>query len=124
MKAISIRQPWAWMILNAGKDIENRNWRTSVRGTVLIHAATKINHLDYQKAMGFWENLGIQTGPEVPPFMAYDRGGIVGQVDIVDCVDMSDSPWFVGPFGFVLKNPKILPFRPCKGALSFFEPKG
>jgi hypothetical protein len=50
-------------------------------------------------------------------------GGIIGQVDIVDCVDKSASPWFVGPFGFVLRNPRILPFRPCKGALGFFNPK-
>ena len=28
MKALSIRQPWAWAILHAGKDIENRDWRT------------------------------------------------------------------------------------------------
>ena len=36
---ISVRQPWAWLIMNAGKDIENRTWRTDVRGRVLIHAA-------------------------------------------------------------------------------------
>lgn len=39
MKALSIRQPWAWMILHAGKDIENREWPTRFRGRVLIHAS-------------------------------------------------------------------------------------
>lgn len=49
------------------------------------------------------------------------RGGIVGRAEIVDCVESSDSPWFVGPFGFVLRNIEPLPFRPYKGALGFFE---
>ncbi|MCC7374294.1 MAG: hypothetical protein IT581_06545 [Verrucomicrobiales bacterium] len=37
--AISVRQPSAWMIIHAGKDIENRTWRTKFRGRVLVHAA-------------------------------------------------------------------------------------
>ena len=38
LKAISIRQPWAWLIVNGYKDVENRIWATSLRGRVLIHA--------------------------------------------------------------------------------------
>ena len=34
MKALSIRQPWAWAIINAGKDIENRQWPTKFRGSI------------------------------------------------------------------------------------------
>ena len=41
MPALSIRQPWAWAILHAGKDIENRSWRTAFRGEVLIHAGLR-----------------------------------------------------------------------------------
>ncbi|WP_245839042.1 ASCH domain-containing protein [Yersinia kristensenii] len=40
MKALSIRQPWAWLIVNGYKDIENRTWNTKCRGPVLIHAST------------------------------------------------------------------------------------
>ncbi|WP_229215634.1 ASCH domain-containing protein [Duganella sp. CY15W] len=39
MKALSIRQPWAWLIVNGYKDIENRSWSTNVRGKVLVHAS-------------------------------------------------------------------------------------
>jgi hypothetical protein len=39
VKALSIRQPWVWAIVHAGKDIENRTWWTPYRGPVLIHAA-------------------------------------------------------------------------------------
>ncbi|HDU8694716.1 TPA: ASCH domain-containing protein, partial [Morganella morganii subsp. morganii] len=43
MKAISIRQPWAWLIVNGHKDIENRSWRTKYRGQVLVHASQGVN---------------------------------------------------------------------------------
>ena len=49
-------------------------------------------------------------------------GGIVGIAELVDCVDASDSPWFFGPFGFVLRSARELPFVPCVGTLGFFEP--
>ena len=39
MKAITIKQPWASLIVHGIKDIENRTWRTNYRGRVLIHAA-------------------------------------------------------------------------------------
>ena len=32
MKALSIHQPWAWAILNAGKTVENRTWSTNYQG--------------------------------------------------------------------------------------------
>jgi|ERR1700758_4475866 hypothetical protein len=37
MKVIVIRQPWAWLIVNGFKDIENRSWRTRYRGPLMIH---------------------------------------------------------------------------------------
>ena len=36
--ALSIRQPWAWLIVNGHKDIENRDWPTNFRGRLLVHA--------------------------------------------------------------------------------------
>lgn len=39
MKALTIRQPWAWAIFTQGKDIENRDWTTRLRGRVAIDAA-------------------------------------------------------------------------------------
>lgn len=49
-------------------------------------------------------------------------GGIVGMVEITDCVSTSQSSWFYGQYGFVLRNPVALDFIPCKGALGFFTP--
>lgn len=123
MKALSIRQPWAWLILNAGKDVENRQWRTRFRGRILIHAGKGMTRDEYEDALDFAARAVSpdQESIEVPPREALERGGIVGAVDIVDCVDRSDSPWFVGDYGFVLRNPQVLQFRPWRGELGFFE---
>ena len=39
MKVITIKQPWASLIVSGLKNIENRTWKTNFRGRVLIHAA-------------------------------------------------------------------------------------
>jgi ASCH domain len=41
MKALSVRQPWAWLIIAGHKDVENRSWTTTYRGPLLIHAARR-----------------------------------------------------------------------------------
>jgi hypothetical protein len=121
MKALSIRQPWAWLIVNGHKDIENRQWLTHYRGPLLIHASKGMTRAEYDFAS---EHALSATGITLPLFDELERGGIVGRVDLVDCVNQYPSPWFFGEFGFVLKNAKPLPFHPCKGALGFFVPKG
>lgn len=114
MKALSINQPWAWAILHAGKDIENRSWPTKYRGDVLIHAGMRFD----RDGLRFVEDqVGREIDPEERP-----RGGVLGIVEIVDCVTESESPWFFGEYGFVLRNPRIIEPRKCKGALGFFEP--
>ncbi len=111
MKALSIKQPWAWLIVNGHKDIENRDWQTSRRGKILVHASKKICPDGIRRA----QELGIVLPENL------ERGGIVGETEIVDCVAQSSSPWFEGKFGFMLANSRPLPFHPWKGMLSFFE---
>jgi len=125
MKAISIRQPWAWLIVNGYKDIENRTWRTKYRGPVLIHAGQTMFKEDYLMA----SEIASLAGVQIPLPDALEKGGIVGIATITGCVDESPSPWFFGPKGFTLTDAKPLPFVPMKGKLSFFEtgiepPKG
>jgi len=121
VKALSIRQPWAWLIVNGHKDIENRSWLTHYRGPLLIHASKGITGAEYDFAL---EHAYEVAGVTLPLFDELERGGIVGRVDLVDCVDQDPSPWFFGKFGFVLKNAKTLPFQPFTGKLGFFEVKG
>lgn len=116
MKAISIKQPWAYAILHCGKDIENREWYTKYRGEFLIHASKKFDMEGYN----FIKNeLNVNLPSE---WKEFPRGCIVGKVFIIDCVKNYDSKWFFGPFGFVLMNPIALEYpKEWKGQLGFFE---
>lgn len=120
--ALSVRQPWAWLILH-GKNPENRTWPTKFRGRFFIHAAQKMTRWDYEVAASFATcNFGI----EVPDFDELQRGGIVGEANLVGCQYWHPqcSKWHeTDLFGFYLADVKPLPFIPCRGALSFFKPK-
>lgn len=120
MKALSIRQPWAWLILHAGKDIENRDWPTHFRGRFLIHAAKGMTRDEYENGR---DTLLDIPGPdiELPRFEDLRRGGIVGYAELVDCVTASESQWFFGSYGFVLRDATPLPFIPYRGSLGFFD---
>lgn len=121
MKALSIRQPWAWCILHGSKPVENRSWWTSYRGPILIHAAKGMTRDEYEDARDFAASLGVT----LPPAEELPRGGIVGRARLVDCVREHDSPWFFGKWGFLLAEPEPLPFTPFKGALGIFDvPEG
>jgi hypothetical protein len=130
MKVLSIRQPWAWLIINGYKDIENRSWCLHYRGPLLIHAGkTWDDGYDPRHPEWFQEDIDEMVdsapagyySPILPPPERFQRGGIVGQVEVVDCVTMHGSPWFNGPFGIVVCNQKPLHFFPCRGSLGLFE---
>lgn len=118
LRAISIRQPWAWLIVNGIKDVENRNWRTHYRGPVLVHAGLKID-LD---AYGYVEEF-VSENLYIPPPEELECGGIVGVTSIIDCKNTPcGSPWHrKGSHGFILRESKPLPFMPLKGKLNFFK---
>jgi hypothetical protein len=114
MKALSIRQPWAWLIVHGHKDIENRTWATSFRGRFLVHAAQSFDHGGYR-----WVQSKMRV--PMPEPSRFERGGIVGEADLVHCVSRHKSRWFSGPRGFVLANARPLPFRPLRGRQRFFK---
>lgn len=122
MKALSIRQPWAWLIIYGGKDIENRTWNTKFRGRFLVHASAGCTKKQWAEAVSFALKAGVIKHPaDVPPINELELGCIIGSVELADCVDTSDSPWYMGHKGFVLKNPTPTPITPYKGRLGFFE---
>ena len=49
IKALTIRQPWAELILRGCKPYELRSWRTNYRGPLVIHAAMKIDVEDARR---------------------------------------------------------------------------
>ena len=103
VKIISVRQPWAWLIVAGYKDIENRTWRTSYRGRLMIHASLATEPEDFPMQRQWIETCGIVIPEDLP------RGAIVGSATLshVDCGDgyqgdglACSSPWFEGPYGF------------------------
>jgi hypothetical protein len=100
MKALSIRQPWAWLVVNGWKNIENRECRFKHRGPLLIHAAAWMTDADYEACRIFVD--GICNDLAMPAPADLPRGGIVGEVVVLDCVDRHPSPWFTGPWGLVM----------------------
>lgn len=118
LPAISIRQPWAWLVVKGFKDIENRSWATRYRGSLLIHASLNEDDLDLDLI------AKIERRHKLKMPQTYDTGGIVGVVDVVDCRKRPNSPWHHrGAVGWVLANARQLPMRECKGALRLFRPK-
>ena len=126
MKALSIRQPWAWLIVKGFKDIENRQWPTKFRGRIYVHTGKTMDvNVPGMSVTEDWildrlnnhQRFQYHLQPKV-------RGAIIGEVDIVDCVTTSDSCWFEGKYGFVLANPVAYEKPlPCKGMLGLFEVK-
>jgi ASCH domain len=125
MRALSIKQPWAGLIAAGIKDIENRSWRTRYRGGVLIHASTGRSG---RSLSDIAHDYDVAIGDELARLSTL-VGGIIGSVEIVDCVTTSESPWFDGAldirgrpnFGFALRDARVVPFHPMRGRLRFFD---
>ena len=106
MKALSIRQPWAWLIVNGHKDVENRAWHSRHKGPLLIHASKTMDK----------EALNDLLRGKLP-FIANRQkielwqGGIVGIVDlwmirhVGENIPGGISPWHEPEcWGWYLKN--------------------
>src|SRR4051794_28642658 len=100
MRSPSGKKAWASLIAPGHKLIENRTWQTSYRGPLLIHAGLSIDR-----------EVGDRFAHLVGPMQHLPRGGFVGRVQLVDIVTSSTSPWFFGPFGWVLEDPELVRFR-------------
>src|SRR5262245_275091 len=94
LRALSIRQPYAELILRGLKDVENRSWETKHRGRLLIHAAAA--QVDHQE-MDRW-GFAVEDLP---------RGALVGVVDLQDCTTQRGSRWHnSGSQGWYLAEPR------------------
>lgn len=132
MKALSLIQPWAWLVIHGGKDIENRRWNTKFRGRFLVHASKGMTATDYDAAVyAAHEVGGDDLFRRLPLPEQLERGGIIGSVELIAVVrplteqqqelgELRYAWHFPDQFGFVLKSPMALPFQPCKGALGFW----
>ena len=119
MKALSIKQPYAELIVQGKKKIELRKWNTYFRGEFYIHASKNPDE-DAMKKFGFVKN-------------SLPCGAIVGSVELIDIKEykneeehkkdaekhLASSIW--GNYGFILEKAKRIKLIPAKGQLGFWE---
>lgn len=125
--ALSLRQPWAALLVHGYKSVEIRSWRTARRGRVLIHAARTPD-----PRRQAWSRVPAELNEAAGLF-----GGIVGAVDLVDCVTyhnpeafaadqdrhLNEPTWFRGLvlYGLVFSGGAPLAFQPHPGRVRFFR---
>lgn len=130
MKVLSVRQPWAWALIHGGKDVENRNWYTSYRGPLAIHAGKAFDMTRSEwDAMStgrygeFWHKMA--RGYNQQP--GHVLGAIIGTVELYGCVrdEACDSDWKADGDDFycwLVRNPKALKDPiPMKGRLGLWD---
>jgi len=117
MKALSLKQPWAELILQGKKKIELRKWNTKFRGEFLIHSS-KIPDFEAMKKFGF---------DKLP------CGFIIGKANLVDVKKYETMEDFIndkelhlateewGFYGFILNDIKRIDLVEAKGKLNFWE---
>ena len=132
-KVLSVRQPYASLLVNGTKDVENRSRRTKFRGTVLIHASATMHDI-VERLSGLIQDgvplVGIEKDiiKEAKIDEAYNKKScIIGSVDIIDCVQNHSSEWAEkGQWHWVCANAKKFehPIRNVKGKLGIWEWEG
>ena len=129
---LSVKQPLAWAIISGLKDIENRKWSTEFRGQLWIHASKAPDDEEDEYIDKMCRRAAEKGGDPAGIRAQYEReralGKVLGSVELVKVVTESDSPespWFGGPYGFVLRKPVPLP-EPIdlRGTLSIFYAAG
>lgn len=128
MKVLSIRQPWASVIINGYKAYEFRSWKTKYRGKVLIHASKDVE----EEYLSRFESLGLE----------YPTSAIIGSVDLTDCVEVTSdledklieenemvygATRGRGGYGFKVENPikfdKVIEANGSLGFWDYYEPE-
>jgi hypothetical protein len=124
--ALSVRQPWAALIVLGIKTIEIRRWPLAYRGQLLIHASSYPDKREH----------GWQVVPPEGACLARLRGGVIGRVNIVDCRQYHSRRAFLAErryhhnhpswfepnlFGFIFEQPQLLPYFAVKGNVRLFR---
>lgn len=111
---LTLRQPWAWLVIAGHKSIENRSWgppASLIGHRMQIHAGLAVD----PDGLALAARLGVDLPRELV------RGAIIGSVRVDAVVDSSDSPWWRGPLGWVLSDPQACPPRYFRGRLGLWR---
>lgn len=127
--ALSLKQPWAALLVHGLKTIEVRRWPTARRGRILIHASQVPD-----ERPAAWERVPAELRETVQ-----FRGGIIGVGHLLECLayrspehfradqplHLNDPSWFEPPvlYGFRFGGLHVLPFQAYPGWMRFFPVK-
>lgn len=123
MKVLTIKEPWASLIISGYKEYEFRSWKTNYRGKILIHSGLS---LERDNALKFKDyNLN------------YGRGEIIGEAILTDCIpvtkEFEDDLYKINPlvygksehtrvYAWRLENIVMYEKRiPCRGKLGLWN---
>lgn len=131
---LSVRQPWASLLVAGMKTIENRGWRCAFRGLVVIHAGKawgRDEQADYEELMQIAIDRHDTRRQDVLYEAQHQRGGFIGTVNMQTCIGEEDwflsvgkhydgwKEWFVGPFGFTMTEARefehMVPYKGQQG---------
>jgi hypothetical protein len=126
-KALSLKQPYAWLIANGYLLVDDRTWGTQYRGPILIHASKGI----YQE---YYNYIKSNTDVPIPAIDKLGYGGVVGIANLVLCCRPGELPEGVSRqqrvhfggvhqeyFGFLFEQATPLALLPCPGKLGIFD---
>jgi len=139
--AISVRQPWAALIVLGIKDVENRTWPIPARyrgHRVSIHAGLQPDlcaleeprqpireAAAYMAATRGFDILEFERRAKCHPHV-FELGGIVGRVTLDGCILSTSTSYWANlaenTWHWRLVGARPVPFIPCKGQLGFFHP--
>jgi len=121
MRGITIWQPWASAIAAGFKQVENREWTTSYRGTMAIHAGTSTREIELLPVAARAPSQATLRGivremqERLGSFDKLPRGLILGVVDLVWAGSVAEygagygeDPYAYGPYCWRLENTRRL----------------
>ena len=135
MKALTVWQPWAWLIVIGDKPVENRSWATDYKGPMLIHAGKHafdescLDMLAQRRELELCHKIiehfeiSIKKGKLVVGNQR-EFGGLIGAAKLLGCSfgDTKNDLWAADElWHWQYNHPVELPFVPCAGAQSLWE---
>ena len=127
IKALSLKQPFAWLIAHGYLLVDDRSWGTTYRGPILIHASKGL----YE---AYYDYIRLHTDIPLPDRSELDYGGVVGMAELVLCskpgalpagISREQRAHFGGIhaeyYGFLFARARPLPLMPCPGKLGIFD---
>lgn len=127
LKALSLKQPFAWLIANGYLLVDDRSWGTQYRGPILIHASKGL----YE---AYYHYIKTHTDIPIPDKDKLEYGGVVGMAKLIFCGKPNQLPAAMnreysahfshvpqGYYGFLFADATPLPLMPGPGKLGIFE---